>query len=75
MFNGQANDSALLSRKDVRSTVCALNPLNVFTSAMLPKNRFTFYNFSLSHYITTVTHAVRLKVVNVGVLKGKYVDM
>ena len=75
VFNGQTNDSALLSRKDVRSTMCGLNPLNLFTSAMFPKNRFALYIFSLSHYITTIVHAMRLKVVNVGVLKGKYVDM
>lgn len=75
MFNGQANDSALLSRKHVRSMVCGLNPLRLFTSVMFPKNRFALYIFSLSHYITTIIHTMRLKVLNLGVLKGKYVEM
>lgn len=74
VFNGRANDSALQSRMDVRSTMCGLNPLNLFTSAMFPKNGFAFYIFSLSHYIATIVRAMRLKVVNVGVLKGKYID-
>lgn len=45
VFNGRANDSALQSRKDVRSTMCGLNPLNLFTSAMFPKNGFALYIF------------------------------
>ena len=52
-----------------------LNPLNLFTSAMFPKNIFALYIFSLSHYITTIVHAMRLKIVNVGALKGNYIDM
>lgn len=75
MSNGQANDSAFLSRKDVRSTMCGLNPLNLFTSAVLSKNRFALYISSPSYYTTTIVHAMRLKVVNVGVLKGKYMAM
>lgn len=67
--------TAFLSRKDVRSVTCSLNPLNLFTSAVFPKNRFAFYIFSLSYYITTIVHAMRLKVVNVGMLKAKYIAM
>ena len=71
MFNGQA----LLSKNDVRPMMRGLNPLNLFTSAMFPKNIFALYIFSLSHYITTIVHAMRLKIVNVGALKGNYIDM
>lgn len=52
-----------------------LKPLNPFTSAMLPKNRFALYILSFFHYITTIVHAMRLRVVNVRMLNGKHVDI
>lgn len=73
-FSGQDNNSALLLRKDVRSTMSSLKPLNLFTSAMLPKNRFALHILSFPHYITTLVHAMRHRVVNVGMLNGKYTD-
>lgn len=75
VFFGQDNNSALLLRKDVRSTMSGLKPLNPFTTAMLPKNRFALYILSFSHFITTLVHAMRLTVVNVWMLNGKYAEL
>lgn len=75
VLHGQANNSALLLRKDVRSTMFGLKHLNPFTSAMLHKNRFALYILSFPHYITTLVHAMRLRVVNIGMLNGKHADI
>lgn len=74
VFNGKANDSALLSRKNVRSTMCGLNTFDLFTSAMFSKNGFALYIISLSYYITMIVHAMRVKAVNVGALNEKHID-
>lgn len=75
VFSGQANNFALLLCKDVRSTMSGLKPLTPFTFAMLPKNRFALYILYFSHYITILIHAMRLGVVNVGMLNGKHANM
>lgn len=75
LFNGQANNSALLLRKDVKSAMSGLKQLNPFTSAVLPKNRFALCILSFSNYITTLVHAMRLRVVNIGMLNGKHTDI
>lgn len=75
VLHGQANNSALLLRKDVRSTMFGLKHLNPFTSAMLHKNRFALYILSFPHYITTLVHAMRLRVVNIRMLNGKHADI
>lgn len=72
---GRLKNSALLLSKDVRPTMSSLKPVNPFTSAMLPKNKFALYILYFSHYITTLVHAIRLAIVNVGMLNGKHADI
>lgn len=63
VFNEQDNDSALLSGKDVRSTMCGLNILDMFTFAMFPKNRLALYiiSFLLYHHDCTCNESESCK--------------